>query len=127
MTMMTGGSAKSVRRWWAVGVVILTVLAIITAALVVARRGEATAQITGYSATEPDTLVLHVETGPSDVILGAKVIEQTGAGVQVRVRMDRASSQPQVAVPRTVTLVLNRPLGDRAVYDETGTAVPVVR
>ena len=109
------------RRLALVGAV--AALAVVVVVLVLSARDDATAPITGWTSTEPDVLELHVETGPSDEILGADV-EEDSTEVRLRVRIERAASQEQVAVSRTVTVTLEEPLGDRAVLDERGDPVP---
>lgn len=74
----------------------------------------------GYTVQDRSQLVLHVELGPSDEVVGAEVLDQSEQEVRVRVRVDRADQQPLVAVERTVTVTLDAPLGERAVLDENG-------
>jgi hypothetical protein len=87
-------------------------------------RDGASSPITGWTQSGPDALELTVVTGPSDEVVGAEVLEETGDAVRVRVEVDLAGSQPALAVTRTVGVRLDVPLGDRDVLDQDGEPVP---
>lgn len=73
-------------------------------------------------------LVLVVETGPEDKVVGGKVVDQDTSAVTVEVTVDRHRDlQPAVAVSREVTVTLADPLGTREVYTRSGQRLQPVR
>ena len=91
-------------------------------------RGEAPASLVGYRAgDDPHRLVLVVETGPDDTLLGGKVLRQDDQAVVVEARMRQADDvQPAIAVKHEVTIDLEQPLGRREVRAPTGRPVPLL-
>lgn len=77
---------------------------------------------TGYRVgVDGRQLVLVVETGPLDEVVGGEVVDQDDSMVTVDVAVRRHKDlQPAVAVRREVTVSLADPLGTREVHTRVG-------
>jgi hypothetical protein len=72
-------------------------------------------------------LVLDVETGPQDTLLGGKVLRQDDKAVVVEALMRRAPGvQPAIAIRHQVTVSLKEPLGQREVRAPSGRPIPLL-
>jgi hypothetical protein len=106
-------------------------LGLLLAAVVCAGCGgrDAQAGLVGYRpGADPRQLVLAVETGPQDTLLGGKVLRQDDEAVVVEALMRRAPDvQPLIAVRHQVTVNLREPLGQREVRAPSGRAIPLLQ
>jgi hypothetical protein len=89
---------------------------------------DAQAALVGYRlGADPRQLVLAVETGPQDTLLGGKVLRQDDRAVVVEALMRRARDvQPLIAVRHQVTVRLDGPLGHREVRATSGRPIPLL-
>jgi hypothetical protein len=89
---------------------------------------DAQAALVGFrSGTDPHQLVLAVETGPQDTLLGGKVLREDDQAVVVEALMHRAPDvHPLIAVRHQVTVNLKEPLGQREVRAPSGRVIPLL-